>query len=64
LEKIPEGEKVINEWVDLVGNTVFRLIETDSPAALLAGGSVWGDLGYTELHPVMESKEALNLLKG
>jgi hypothetical protein len=26
--------------------------------------SPWGDLGYKEVHPVMEAKEALKLLKG
>jgi hypothetical protein len=63
-EKIPDGVRLINEWVDLGSNTVFRLIETDDPAALLMISSPWGDLGYKEVHPVMEAKEALKLLKG
>ncbi|CCJ35285.1 DUF3303 family protein [Methanoculleus bourgensis] len=63
-EKIPDGVRLINEWVDLGSNTVFRLIETDDPAALLMISSPWGDLGYKEVHPVMESKEALRLHKG
>lgn len=63
-EEIPEGVTLINEWVDLVGNTVFRLIETDDPVALMKVSSPWSDLGYKEVHPVMESKEALAILRG
>jgi len=63
-EEVPEGVTVINEWVDLVGNTVFRLIETDDPVALMRLSLPWGDLGYRETHPVMDSKEALSILKG
>ena len=62
-EKIPDGAKLINEWVDLAGNAVFRLIEMDDPAALLMLSHPWDDLGYKEMHPVMEAKEALRLLK-
>jgi len=54
---------VINEWVDLVGNTVFRLIETDDPVALMKLSFPWSDLGYKEMHLVMESKEALAILR-
>ena len=63
-EEIPEGVTVINEWLDLVGNTVFRLIETDDPVALMRISFPWSDLGYREMHPVMESKEALAILRG
>ncbi|ABN58026.1 MULTISPECIES: DUF3303 domain-containing protein [Methanoculleus] len=63
-EEIPEGVTLINEWVDLVGNMVFRLIETDDPVALMKVGFSWSDLGYREVHPVMESKEALTILRG
>ncbi|MCK8518144.1 DUF3303 domain-containing protein [Methanoculleus sp. 7T] len=63
-EKSPEGMIVINEWIDLGSNTVFRLIETDDPVALLKAGHPWNDLGYKEMHPVMEAKEALERLKG
>lgn len=63
-EEVPEGVTVINEWVDLVGNTVFRLIETDDPVALMRLSFPWGDLGYKEMHLVMEAKEVLSILKG
>jgi len=62
-EETPEGVTVINEWVDLVGNTVFRLIETDDPVALMKLSFPWSDLGYKEMHLVMESKEALAILR-
>ncbi|MCT8337007.1 DUF3303 domain-containing protein [Methanoculleus sp. Afa-1] len=63
-EEVPEGVTVINEWLDLVGNTVFRLIETDDPVALMKLSFPWSDLGYKEMHLVMEAKEALSILKG
>ncbi|MCK9307673.1 MAG: DUF3303 domain-containing protein [Methanoculleus sp.] len=63
-EEIPEGVTLINEWVDIVGNTVFRLIETDDPVALMKVSFPWSDLGYKEVHPVMESKKALTILRG
>ncbi len=63
-EKTPDGMIVINEWIELGSNTVFRLIEVEKPVALLKAGSPWGDLGYTEMHPVMEAKEALKHLGG
>ena len=61
-ERIPPGIKVIQEWVALDTNTVFRLEEVEDPAALLKHGSMWSDLGYTEMHPVMDSADALRLL--
>jgi hypothetical protein len=62
-ERIPSGMKVINEWVALETNIVFRLVEIDDPVALLKTGSIWADLGYTEMHPVMEAQDAIKLLK-
>ena len=62
-DNIPPGIKVIGEWVALDTNTVFRLEEIDDPVALLKHGSLWSDLGYTEMHPVMDSMEAINLLQ-
>lgn len=60
-EKIPPGMKTINEWMALDGNMVFRLIDVEDPAALLA--SNWGDVGYVALHPVMEAAEAMKYLR-
>jgi hypothetical protein len=57
------GRKVLKEWIALETNLVFRLIEITDPAALLKSSSVWSDLGYIEIHPVMEAEEALKLLK-
>jgi hypothetical protein len=42
---------------------VFRLIDTNDPVALLKDSSIWADLGYTEMHPVMDSLDAMKLLK-
>ena len=62
-ESIPSGVKVVSEWVALETNMVFRLIDTDDPVALLKISSMWSDLGYTEMHPVMNSMDAIKLLK-
>jgi hypothetical protein len=62
-ESIPSGMNVIKEWVALDTNIVFRLIDINDPVALLKSGSIWADLGYTEMHPVMDSQDALKLLK-
>ncbi len=58
-EKTPGGMIVINEWIDLGSNTVFRLVEVENSAALQKAGYPRGDPGYTGTHPVMEAKEAL-----
>jgi hypothetical protein len=57
------GRKVLKEWIALESNLVFRLIEITDPAALLKASSLWTDLGYIEIHPVMDAEEALKLLK-
>jgi hypothetical protein len=62
-ESIPSGMTVIQEWVALDTNIVFRLIDINDPVALLKVGSIWADLGYTEMHPIMDSKDALKMLK-
>jgi len=62
-ESVPSGVKVIKEWVALDSNMVFRLIDTDDPVALLKDTSIWADLGYSEMHPVMDSLDAIKLLK-
>lgn len=61
-EQIPKGIKVVREWVALDVNRVYRLIEIDDPAALFQLGMIWADLGYTEMHPVMDAKDAMKLL--
>jgi hypothetical protein len=62
-ESVPSGVNVIKEWVALDTNIVFRLIDTHDPVALLRDSSIWADLGYTEMHPVMDSLDAMKLLK-
>jgi hypothetical protein len=57
------GRTIVKEWIALETNLVFRLVEITDPAALLKASSGWSDLGYIEMHPVMESEEALKLLK-
>jgi hypothetical protein len=63
MESVPSGVNVIKEWVALDTNFVFRLIDTNDPVALLKDSSIWADLGYTEMHPVMDSLDVMKLLK-
>ena len=62
-ESVPSGVNVIKEWIALDTNIVFRLIDTNDPVALLKDSSIWADLGYTEMHPVMDSLDVMKLLK-
>jgi hypothetical protein len=62
-ENIPSGMKIVKEWVALETNLVFRLIEITDPVALLKSSSIWTDVGFIEMHPVMDSQEAINLHK-
>jgi hypothetical protein len=62
-ENVPSGVKVIREWIALDTNMVFRLIDTNDPVALLKDSSTWADLGYTEMHPVMDSMDAIKVVK-
>lgn len=62
-EEIPSGMKIVKEWVALETNLVFRLIDITDPVALLTSSSKWADLGYIEMHPVMDSEEAMKFLK-
>lgn len=62
-ENTPSGMKIVKEWVALETNLVFRLIDITDPVALLKSSRSWTDLGYIEMHPVMDSQEAITLLK-
>jgi len=61
-EKIPQGVKVINEWIDMGGCRAYRLVEVADPKLLFAMTSFWMGLGKKELVPVMESEEAEKLM--
>ena len=63
-EKIPEGVKVIGEWIDLAGGRAFRLVEVADPRPLVAMTSAWFGLGKKELAPVMTSEEVAKLMSG
>ena len=63
-EKIPEGIKVIGEWVSIAGCRAYRLVEVDNPQVLFAMTSTWIGLGKKELIPVMGSEEMMKLMQG
>ena len=59
---IPEGIKIIGEWSCVKGGQVFRLVETDDPQAMTAASFAWSDLGKFEIHPAIETEEAVKLV--
>ena len=63
-EKIPEGIKVIGEWISIGGCRAYRLVDVDDPKLLFAMTSAWVGLGKKELIPVMETEEMMKLMQG
>ena len=63
-EKIPQGIKVIGEWVSIGGCRAYRLVEVADPKLLFAMTSAWVGLGKKELVPVMEAEEMMKLMQG
>ena len=61
-EKIPQGVKVIGEWVDIGGCRAYRLVEVADPKLLFAMTSYWIGLGKKELVPVMGTEEMMKLM--
>ena len=63
-EKIPDGIKVIGEWVSIGGCLAYRLVEVDDPRLLFAMTSAWVGLGRKTLVPVMGTEEMMKLMQG
>lgn len=63
-EKIPEGVKVIGEWVSIAGCRAYRLVDVADPKVLFAMTSAWVGLGKKELVPVMEVEEMMKMMQG
>ena len=59
----PPGSKLLGEWSYAGGGKVFRLVETDDARNILSLASAWADLGQIEIYPVLETEEALKLLR-
>ena len=61
-EKIPEGVKVIGEWIDIGGCRAFRLVDVADPGILFAMTSAWFGFGKKDLVPVMGAEEMKKLM--
>ena len=59
---IPEGMKVLGEWVQVGANRVFRLVEVTDARLILAAVYPWSDLTSVETFPVMEVEEVMQLI--
>jgi len=61
-ELVPEGMKVIGEWSCVKSGQVFRLVDTNDSATMMAATFAWSDLGTVEIHPVLDTEEVMKLL--
>jgi hypothetical protein len=60
---MPEGVKVLGEWVDLDGGRVVQLTEADDPAAIGLGCYAWNDLMSIDGFVVMETEPLLEVIE-
>ena len=61
---VPEGMKVLGEWIDLSGGRSFRLVDiaTPDPRIAVQGNFAWNDLVKIESVAVMEPEEMMKLM--
>jgi hypothetical protein len=57
---IPEGVKLIGEWVG--GPYVVRVFETDKQEAITLGTLAWSDIMDVRTYPAMESENVMKLV--
>lgn len=62
--KMPEGVKLLGQWVDLNGCRAFELIDVAAvdPKLILESVWPWSDLCKVEAVAVMEGEEIMKLL--
>jgi hypothetical protein len=65
-QQVPEGMKVLGEWVTLQGDRVFRLVDitTPDPGCSVKANFAWNDLTKLEAFSVMEPAQLLKLVQG
>ncbi len=61
--KCPEGMTECGYWIDLSGNRVFYLYETDDPKVILEANHYWSDIVKIDSFQVMEAKDAMELMQ-
>jgi len=54
---VPEGIKVISEWVDTQGGRAVWLYEADSAMEKFKWGNRWSDINKFDSFPVLEVKD-------
>jgi hypothetical protein len=60
---LPEGTKVLGEWIDISGGRSFRLFEVDDANALGLGTYAWNDLMDIETVPVLQTESILEVIQ-
>ncbi len=59
---VPDGIKVLGEWVDAAGGRVFRLSEANDVTPLMLSAYAWSDLMEMSIIPVMQTQSALDAI--
>lgn len=63
-DMVPAGMTVHAEFSAIGGGKVFRIVEVDDEKLALQAVTAWADLGHIEIIPVINTEEAMKLLKG
>jgi hypothetical protein len=58
----PDGLRYVSSWVDTNLERCYQLMETDDPDLLEQWVSQWRDLVDFEVHPVISSAEATEMI--
>ena len=60
----PDGLTYVNSWVSTDLECCYQLMETDNPRLLDEWIAQWNDLVEFEVHPVINSSEAAERVRG
>lgn len=58
----PEGATLLGRWITLGHNRGYMLAESDTPKTIFRWVCEWNDLINFEVHPVIDSNEAGEVL--
>jgi len=58
----PDGLAYVSSWVDRDLARCYQIMQTDDPALLDTWIANWSDLVDFEVHPIMTSKEAADII--
>ncbi len=59
---MPEGLATVDSWVATDFERCFQLVECADPELLQAWAQAWEDLIEFEFHPILQSKQAVEII--